>query len=316
MRALSAADFEGRVSFITGPGRATGKTSLLNAALALLRAAGEKPAFLGVGFDGAAKGQGAEGASEARQLRGGGGIRVEAGELFVSAEAWIGGSSLRPEVLALLPGRSALGRLALARAGRAGTVVLVGPDSNEVVAEAVRIAREEAGARSVLVDGAFNRLTQVARIPEARFYSSVRMDAAGLAQAARGMRVLARLALLPRWSREGRGDGEYSIPNNSISVSGPLTGSVLAGLPAGGGAIIVEDFTKVFLDEAELSAVLRNRDLLVERRVDFGGFVLVLHGLETPRVIEALGPDFPEGLLIENPYDAVPSDRGGAFHAA
>lgn len=316
MRGLSAADFAGRVSFITGPGRATGKTSLLNAALALLRGAGEKPAFLGVGFDGAAKGQGAEGASEARRLRGGGGIGVEAGELFVSAEDWIGGSSLRPEILALLPGRSALGRLALARAGRAGTVVLVGPDSNEVVAEAVRIARDEAGAGSVLVDGAFNRLTQVARIPGARFYSSVRLDAAGLAQAARGMRVLARLAGLPRSSPEGREGGENTIPNNSITIAGPLTGSVLAGLPAGTGSIIVEDFTKVFLDEAELSALLRNRDLFVARRIDFGGFVLVLHGLDAPRVIEALGPGFPEELLIENPYEAEPGRGGGVFHAA
>jgi len=295
VRRLAAGDFSGRVTMITGPGRASGKTSLLNAALALLRGAGESPAFLGIGFDGERKDL-EGGRSQPSAGRGSPRIAVAAGELFVSAEGLIGPSATLPEILALLPGRSALGRLALVRARRPGEVVLVGPDSNEVAALAVRLAREEGGASTVLVDGAFNRLTQVASLEGAGFLSSLRIDAAGLERALEHLRLLGRLSSLP--VHEER-EGEALVH----AVQGPLTAGVLETVPESARILVAEDLTKVFLGEAELGVLARRRELRVRRAMRFGGFVLVLHGVTAERVMEGLEGRVPEELLIENPYE-------------
>ena len=139
---IGFAELSGRVSFISGQGKGSGKTCFLNYALSVLREGGEKAAFLGVGLDG-----------EGSAVRPGATpIPVFPGECFASTDAYLRRSGCEPEILAVLPGRSALGRLAVARARRPGLAVLVGPERNEYAAEAVRVMREEAGARTVLVD--------------------------------------------------------------------------------------------------------------------------------------------------------------------
>jgi hypothetical protein len=336
MRRLEVGELAGRVTFITGPGRASGKTSLLNAALGLLRRAGEKPAFLGIGFDGEMKFRssvegGTRDGSGFPGLRGATRIVAEAGELFVTASACLAASAVRPEVLALLPGSGALGPLALVRAWRRGEVVLVGAEANDVVLEAVRLAREEFGHRSLLIDGAFDRITQVAVVPGARFLSSLRVDAAGLSQVVRRMRLLARLSRLPlhedgrregglspqaKGSIEGGRKGEGASSGGTaegtgtgtgngrlLPIRGPLTSSVLASLPPEAEVVVVDDLTKVFLEESELDSLERRHVLRVRQRIDFGGFVIVLHGMERQRLLDALGPGFPEALLVANPYE-------------
>jgi len=300
VRSLAAGDFRDRVTFIIGPGRASGKTALLNAGLALLRAAGVKPAFLGMGFDGELKG----GHEEARPGRGARPslprIGVEPGELFVSAESWIATASIRPEIVALLPGSGALGRLVLARAGRRGEVLLVGPDSNESAREAVRLAREEGGASSVLVDGALDRVTQVASVPGAGFLATFRLDPIGLPALAAKMRLLSRLTGLETAGAGAVGNAEESV----FSLEGPLTSSTLETLPETARTLVVEDFTKVFLDSGRLDKLERSRELRVRRRIDFGGFVVVLQGIKIEGLLAELGEGFPSELLIANPFEA------------
>ena len=53
--------------------------------------------------------------------------------------------------------------------------------------------------------------------------------------------------------------------------------------------VVVDDFTKVFLSDAELAAFTRGRRLLVARRVEFGGFVVACRGLSDDAFLERLG---------------------------
>jgi hypothetical protein len=304
LRELDAGLFRDSVTFIAGPGRVSGKTSLLKAALLLLRREGVKAAVLGLGFDGDEKGEtGArvESAAETRN-RGSRGSRIEvaAGEIFVSAERWLRGSPTHPEILASLPESGALGKLAIARAARSGEVILVGPGRNEVVAEAISLCREAFGARSVLVDGAASRLTQVAALPGAGHIQALRVDAANLAVMARRMRLLATLSALPLLEEVGKED---LARGSGMAVSGPLTGAVLTSLPSSVRTLVIEDMTKVFLDEDQLAILLRGRRLLVRRTPVLLGFVLILRGIREDVLLEELGPEFPPGLLFGNPYE-------------
>jgi len=97
---IAGSDFAGRVTFVTGPDRGSGKTSFLNYALGLLRAEGEKPAFLGIGLDGeASKDEGA-----GRPVL----VPCRSGELFLTAERYLAESGCRPEIVGALPGSGAL----------------------------------------------------------------------------------------------------------------------------------------------------------------------------------------------------------------
>ncbi|HOX33139.1 MAG TPA: ATP-binding protein [Spirochaetales bacterium] len=299
---LAAADFSGRVTFITGPEKGSGKTTLLNYALGLLREAGEAPAFLGIGLEG-------DGAAAApfRRSAGPGGaaprfplVSCRPGELFLSAGPYLRDSSCLPEVLESLPGSTALGRLAVVRARRAGRAVLVGAERNEHTALAIAAMLEPGRARTILVDGAINRITQISSLPGSappRFLFAVRASPGDLG---RNLRAMARVYGLSRLPLEGSGP----LPEPVCRVEGPLTAATLARVPAEARSLVVEDLTKVFLDERELAALRRDRVLALRRGLEFGGFVVSLRDLSPSRFSRELGDPALEELVAYGPFEA------------
>lgn len=288
---LEARDFLGKVTFITGPGKACGKTTLLKSCLALLRAEGEACAFLGVGFEG-----------EGRDLLSGAGrprLTARAGEVFVTALPYLAASTCLPEVLEVLPGSTALGRLAVARAGRAGSVTLVGPERNEYAALAVSHILEEGWSRTVFVDGAMNRITQVAAFPGAGFLFSLKVTAQDLARQVSSIRLLDSLLSLPVVP-----GGEGQVPPGSgagiLALDGPLTAATAQALPATAKAVSVADFTKVFLDLPSLRVFLREKGLYLRRRIDALGYSVVLRGISREAFLEALGSGGPGSEALES----------------
>ena len=308
---LDVRDFLGRVTFITGPEKDCGKTTLLNACLALARGAGEQPAFLGIGFDGEAR----DSLSGLRKPR----IEARAGEVFVTAEPYLRASRCLPEVLDVLPGSTALGRLAIARAHRAGAVTLVGPERNELAAWAVSRIRDEGWARTVLVDGAINRITQVAAFGGARFVFSLRVSPADLARQARRLRLVSALLGLPALGAPPGGAGGGAglaaaagpavLPGPIHFLEGPLTRESAERVPREAATVVVEDFTKVFLDGQDLAAFRRGRTLAVRNKVDFGGFVVVLRDLGEETFSKAVADDSVMAKVSFNPYAC---EAGGA----
>lgn len=292
---LAPEDFLGRVTFITGPEKNCGKTTFLNACLALARGEGERAAFLGIGFDG----EGRDALSGLRKPR----IAVMPGEVFVSAERYLRPSECLPEVLEILPGSTALGRLALARATRPGAVTLVGPERNEYAAWAISRIREEAWARTVFVDGAINRITQVAAFGGARFVFVLRVSPADLDRQLRRMRLLYALQALPL-----AGDGT-GLPGPVHFLDGPLTAETAKRIPPEARSVVVEDFTKVFLEGQGLAAFTRERPLALRAGADFGGFSVTLRDLDRESFERALGGGGIGKLVSFNPYEA---ELGGA----
>lgn len=288
-----AEDFLGRVTFVTGPEKHCGKTTFLNQALSLARATGERPAFLSIGYDGEAR----DSLSAARKPS----VPVSPGDVVVSAERFLRDSRILPEILEALSGSSAFGRICVARARRPGRLVLVGPEGNEGVARALTFISGEGIARTILVDGAINRITQVASWPGARFVFTLRADSSTLEKAARQARRLSRLASLPT-PPEGFGSSE-----GEVRLRGPLTAAAAAALPGRVRAVAVEDFTKIFLDDSELRSFLGGRALYVRAASECAGIVAVLRGVSRRAFLERLD----EGTIariVFNPYemDAVP----------
>ncbi len=293
-------DFVGRVTFVTGPEKHCGKTTFMNRAAALARRGAREsgrsaPALLTVGYDGEAR----DFLSGARKPA----VPVEPGDLVVTTERFARPCS--PEILDALPGSTALGRLCVARAGRPATVALVGPEGNSLVAWAVRRILDDGLADTVLVDGAINRVTQAASIDGARFVYALRVDAAGLERSVSRVRRMAALAGLPLASADAPAGGGEGVCGR-VAVSGALTAETAARLPPSAEEVVVDDFTKVFLSDAELAAFTRGRRLLVARRVEFGGFVVACRGLSDDAFLERLADDSIAAAVAFNPYEERP----------
>ncbi|PKL08093.1 MAG: hypothetical protein CVV51_10735 [Spirochaetae bacterium HGW-Spirochaetae-7] len=288
----SAEDFLGRVTFVTGPEKHCGKTTFMNRAAELARrgarAAGRQaPALLTVGYDGESR----DFLSGARKPA----VPVAAGDILVTAERFARPCS--PEILDVLPGSSALGRLCIAKASRGATVALVGPESNALVGWAIRRIVDEGLTDTVLVDGAINRMTQVASIANARFVYAIRVDGAGLGRAISRVRRLATLVRLPL-----AGDSQVDDAASFV-LEGALTTETAARLPPEARSVIVDDLTKVFLGEAELAAFVRDRQLYVSWRIEFGGFIVACRGIADAAFNARLGDDSVSALVAFNPYE-------------
>jgi len=300
-----AEDFLGRVTFVTGPEKHCGKTTFMNHAARLVRREAERsglpgPALLTVGYDGESR----DFLSGARKPA----VPVGSGDVIVTTARFARPCS--PEILEVLPGSTALGRLCVVRAKRSATVALVGPEGNSLVAWAAGRIVEAGYSSAVLVDGAINRITQVAALPGTRFVYALRVDQASAVRAIARIRRMASLLALPAWQGETpvtRWDsslqGRKEADHTGFLVEGALTSESSARVPQEAKRLIVEDCTKVFLSDGELAAFLRDRTLYVRRRLEFSGFVVVCRGLSDEAFLGRLGDDELASLIAFNPYE-------------
>ena len=277
------AGIAGSVTVVTGFEKGSGKTTFLNHALPIARRTGPVAAFT-IGVDGSLKARESGAPVPA--------IRVEPGDVVLTTETFARASEARFEVLEALPGRTALGRLLLGRAVRKGSVTLVGPEHFSLLAEAIAQVRHEGWAASVLVDGAVNRVTQVSALGDVRFAFTVRADRANLARVAAKVRSVAALTALPTGA-EG------------VRIEGPLTAEALKQLPAGTVALSVEDFTKFFLEPAELFRTLERYRVQVRRAIELLCFAATLRDVTREAFLAAAGPEAGARLLF-NPYEVLP----------
>jgi len=276
----------GAVTAVTGFEKGSGKTTFLNHALPFLRQSGPVAIFT-IGVDGALKARDLGGTPPE--------IRVEPGDVVMTTDTFarLGTASL--EVLEALPGRSALGRLFLGRAVRGGSVTLVGSEHFSVLAETIAQVRQEHWAHSVLVDGAVNRITQVSALGEVGFVFTVRIDRGNLARAAQRLRNLSLLAALPH---------EPSPVEESLCIEGPLTHSLVEGLPKDANRLSLEDFTKVFLEPAELSRVLARFQVSVRRAFPLLCIAVTLRAVSRGEFISVAGESLVDSILF-NPYEVA-----------
>jgi len=295
-----AKDFLGKVTFITGPGKHCGKTTFMNRAAVLARRQARKAgspglALLTVGYDGEVR----EFLSGTRKPA----VPVEAGDIVLTTENFA--RSCAPEILDLVPGSTALGKLCIARAGRAATVALVGPEGNSMVAWSVRRILEEGFGDTVFVDGAINRLTQVASIPGAQFVYVMHVEKANLERSLAQIRRMSKLGGLPIAPTGVDGFDTVDSTPGLYRLTDALTVDTAARIPATVHSVVVEDLTKVFLSDAELAAFQRDRTLLVERSIGFSGFVVSCRGISDCEFVDILADSSIARYVFFNPYETA-----------
>jgi hypothetical protein len=263
------------VTVFAGAGKACGKTAAFLAA-AMARRRGPAALFT-IGFD-------AKGAA----------VGVGPGDTVITTVPLARAAGAGLEVIDALPGRSAVGRLCVCRAVRAGTVALVGPEHLGQLASAVEMVRQENLVESVLVDGAAGRLTQAGALPDAQVVYCARVDRSNFLRAAENIELVSRLADLPT---EGVGEsgesGESGEPkgasgaSQALRLEGPLTPSVLEGLPKDATHVSIGSLSDCFLDAPSFDRAARRIEITVRRRIPLLCFAVALKDIKREAFLAA-----------------------------
>jgi hypothetical protein len=278
-----------RTVFIVGSKKNAGKTTFLNYALNRLRGGGPLGA-LSVGVDG-----------EAQDLVFGNPkpqVRAERGDLLLCAESALKGSDLHCEILNVYPFRTAIGRPVLLRALRPGRAEISGPENNSQLAEILADMRRH-GAGTIFVDGAVDRITQVAAGGKAAFVYVARVEPENLDSAAAAMKLIWAASSVPLW-REGE-----KCPAPVLRVEGALTAGKLPPKDVKGGTLVVEDLTKIFLSWAQWQELKARFELRFAAKPDLAAFVVNLLNVSRADFEKKLAVPALAERMIYNPYEAM-----------
>ncbi len=275
-----------RVTFIAGNRKNAGKTTFLNCVLGPLRAK-DPVAYLTVGIDG-----------EKQDLVSGQvkpQVMARPGDTLLTAQAALARTDGLYEIRQVFPYRTVLGRLVLAVMRRDGFVELVGPETNRQVTTVLQYIQKQEGIHTILIDGAVNRLTQIATIPNAGYVYVVRAGRRNLEQTISEMKRLFALdALLQR---------EGPCPENCFQVHGALTERKLRDLPETCDEILVQDFTKVFLSHRQIAHLQERCRLFFRDRLPLRFFVVNLFDLDRETVLDQIKDKQLRERIVFNPYE-------------
>ncbi len=282
--------FKDRTTFILGSDKQAGKTTFLKYALACLRAEGGSLACTTIGAEAE---RSAPSLNQPKPV-----IVAEPGDVIVTAESTIAQTAALLEILEVFPRKSVLGRQVLARVLRRGQIELAGPENNAQLAQVLDAVSTRTGIDTILVDGAVDRVTQVAASRSRSSYVIVlRADPVNLKSICDRARLLSMLARL-----ECANDEQLAMPD-TVLIDGALTQARAGRIPERCKTLVIQDFTRVFLGCRQMLALCSRLDVRVRHRFDLLFFVVNLYDVERDAFQALLGAlDVPPRQIVFNPY--------------
>ena len=296
----------GKTTFIVGNKKNSGKTTFLNGALAGLREKG-KIAYLSIGVDGETKDQ-IFGFNKPR-------VFAERGDHVVTLEETLKFTCAKFRKLKTFPYKSVLGRPVLIKIEDPANIEIIGPENNTQLSAIIKYLHGELKIRTILVDGAINRITQVASFGDAQFVYMCRVDPERVQGAADELKRVVELSRVPCHCEPRRG---VAIPrvklhkgdcfayarNDTLLFRGALTPSKAAKIGPAAKKVVVEDFTKVFLNYKELQKFSRSHKLYFQNGFKLSFAVANLFGVERAKFLKALSDNKLAKKLVINEIGA------------
>jgi hypothetical protein len=241
-----------RLTFIVGSAKNAGKTTFMNLAARSLRPRGPV-AMLTIGVDGEGRDQVF---GTPKPL-----VPVEAGDWIVTTQTALNASMGLFRVTQVYPVSTVLGRLVLARCERGDYCELVGPETNSQLQTILSDLVLEQNIKTILVDGAVNRITQIGSHVGAGIVDVLKVTPGTLTSAEEHVRLHAALFSLPTVEeglaaldkRQKAKLPQHDLPESWVEVEGALTPSKLATIPKGTKGIVVENLSRVFLPASSLA---------------------------------------------------------------
>lgn len=242
-----------RIVYLVGSEKNAGKTTYLNY---ILRQVREKtsPAFLTIGIDG-----------EKRDLVFNNPkpqIYTKPGDYFVTTENMLKDSDIIYEVCNVFPIKTALGRLVIGKTIRNGFIELAGPENNFQLSQILKYLKDEIGVGTIFIDGAANRVTQVAADLEGSFIYVLKVTSKTVTRSIDKLRSLSIIQKIKKY------DGKSDEDDSAFIVKGALTERKLSSIPETCSKVIIDDFTKIFLSFRELKKLYSEKEVFFKQTTE------------------------------------------------
>lgn len=272
-RLCAAGTFTGATTFLLGNEKNAGKTTLLNYVVSRIRNAGPL-GYMSIGVDGE-RNDAITGAPKPQVI-------AEAGDWLVTARQALAESVVQADLREVFPFQTVFGAPVLAHVRIGGRIELIGPGSNARVAQVLEAVAAE-DIQTVVIDGAYDRVTQVSVARHGTIVYVARATPANLTRVAgevRRMFLLQSLPVLPEHPER--------VDASICTLDGALTARAIETLPAGCRTILLGDFSQVFLSEPELRRLLRQVELRFCRAFRFAACIVNLYDLTEKEFRETL----------------------------
>ena len=277
-----------KTTFITGNGKNAGKTTFLNYLLPGLRTKVDKLTYLTIGIDG-----------EQEDMIFGTpkpGIYAVKDDYIVTCDSVLKSSDAKFEVLEVFPFTSKLGKIVLLKTVRPGPVELIGPENNSQLNYVLNYLKMEKGIRTVLIDGAVNRVTQITSAPESGFIYVLKISAKNLLKSLNQIKTLSLIKDFSVVSQKEIKCGEF------FECSGALTGIKVSKIPEDSKKILINDFTKIFLTWNELSDLLKRKKIFYKEKFYLNCISVNLYDISRDEFGKVLKKNNITENIIYNPY--------------
>ena len=289
MNSIITAQLVNKTTFLVGNKKNAGKTTFLNYALAQLRKV-VRPAFFTIGIDGEAS----DLIIDSPKPK----VYTEIGDYVVTSSLMISKSDALFEIIHVFPYKTVLGRLVLAKTLRSGNIELVGSEDNKQVGEIVDYLRNEAHINTIIIDGAASRVTQVASIKNSYFYYIIKLDQKSINS---DINKLKTIALISKF----RSIDEIDALENKVvfEIKGALTESKLPMIPEDCAVLLLNDFTKIFLDFTQVTELTRKLEIAYKITYQLVSFVIILKDIMKEDFVKIVENHHIEETILYNPYD-------------
>jgi len=278
-----------KTTFLVGNKKNAGKTTFLNFALKQIREV-VSPAFFTIGIDG----ETSDLIFETPKPK----VYTEISDFVVTSDLMIKKSNASFEIIYVFPYKTVLGRLVLAKTIRSGNVELVGSEDNKQLAEIVDYLRNEENINTIIIDGAASRTTQVASIKNSCFYYIIKLDQRSINSDINKIRTI---SLINKF--KSIGDIE-DIENKTVfEIKGALTETKLSQIPEKCDILLIDDFTKIFLDYSQVTELTRKLEIAYNIPYKLVSFVVILQDIIKEEFVKIIENHNIEETILFNPYE-------------
>jgi hypothetical protein len=278
-----------KTTFLVGNKKNAGKTTFLNYALQQVRKV-VNPAFFTIGIDG----ETSDLMFDTPKPK----VYTEVGDFLVTSNLMINKSDALFEILHVFPYKTVLGRLVFARTVRSGYVELVGSEDNKQLAEIVDYLKTEEHIDTIIIDGAASRTTQVASIKDSNFYYIIKLDQKTINS---DINKLRSISLLNTFKFV---DDINDIENKTVfEIKGALTESKLAQIPENCDVLLIDDFTKNFLDFSQITELTRKLEIAYKIPYKLVSFVVILKDILKEDFVSIIEDHKIKDSILFNPYE-------------
>ncbi|MDP3358581.1 MAG: hypothetical protein Q8S41_04455 [Lutibacter sp.] len=289
MNSVIAEQLVNKTTFLVGNKKNAGKTTFLNYALTQLREV-VQPAFFTIGIDGEAS----DLIFDTPKPK----IYTETGDYVVTSSLMINKSDALFEIIHVFPYKTVLGRLALAKTLRNGTIELVGSEDNKQLAEIITFLRNEEHIKTIVIDGAASRVTQVASVKNSYFYYIVKIDQKSINSDLNKLRTIAFI------SKFKDIDHIDDVENKTVfEIKGALTESKLSMIPENCDILLLNDFTKIFLDFYQVTKLTEKLEIAYKIPYQLVSFVVILKDILKEDFVKIVESHNLKEPILYNPYE-------------